>query len=290
MAGRHHLPRHRRRDHLGGGPDPRRRRGRRVAVVLPYGSRVATSRINFRLLSRDALTHEKRLSIVAGGPGDAGARRVGGAAGLRVGRRVRVVGGGAPPGRDGRRHGRRRRRRCGRGCGRPGAAAAAPAGTTGQVADGAAPKAPASPRAGARPRKAAAAKAAASAASAEPAAAPPQASFQQTLDDAEAAELAAAAAALQAEARTQATPADWSARRAEPLPPPDGPAPRTATVTRSTGTASGAGSGGGPRTPLLVGGLVVGSWSSSWPSGPTCSCRRRRSSSPRRRRPSARSR
>ena len=31
--------------------------GRRVALVLPYGSRVATSRINFRLLARDALTH-----------------------------------------------------------------------------------------------------------------------------------------------------------------------------------------------------------------------------------------
>ena len=40
----------------------------RLAVVLPYGSRVATSRINFRLLSRDALTHEKRLSIVSGDP------------------------------------------------------------------------------------------------------------------------------------------------------------------------------------------------------------------------------
>jgi hypothetical protein len=40
----------------------------RIAVVLPYGSRVATSRINFRLLSRDALTHEKRLSIVSGDP------------------------------------------------------------------------------------------------------------------------------------------------------------------------------------------------------------------------------
>ena len=40
----------------------------RIAVVLPYGSRVATSRINFRLLSRDALTHEKRLSIVAVDP------------------------------------------------------------------------------------------------------------------------------------------------------------------------------------------------------------------------------
>ena len=40
----------------------------RIAVVLPYGSRVATSRINFRLLARDALTHDKRLSIVSGDP------------------------------------------------------------------------------------------------------------------------------------------------------------------------------------------------------------------------------
>ena len=40
----------------------------RVAVVLPHGSRVATSRINFRLLSRDALMHEKRLSIIAADP------------------------------------------------------------------------------------------------------------------------------------------------------------------------------------------------------------------------------
>ncbi|MEA2610953.1 MAG: hypothetical protein QOG32_679, partial [Chloroflexota bacterium] len=39
-----------------------------IAVVLPYGSRVATSRINFRLLARDALTHDKRLSIVSGDP------------------------------------------------------------------------------------------------------------------------------------------------------------------------------------------------------------------------------
>ena len=42
--------------------------GPRVVAVLPYGSRVATSRINFRLLSRDSLTHEKQLSIVSGDP------------------------------------------------------------------------------------------------------------------------------------------------------------------------------------------------------------------------------
>jgi hypothetical protein len=55
--------------------------GRRVAVVLPYGSRVATSRINFRLLGRDALTHEKRLSIVAA---DAATRSLAASAGLPV--------------------------------------------------------------------------------------------------------------------------------------------------------------------------------------------------------------
>jgi hypothetical protein len=53
----------------------------RLALVLPYGSRVATSRINFRLLSRDALTHEKRLSIVAG---DAATRALAASAGLPV--------------------------------------------------------------------------------------------------------------------------------------------------------------------------------------------------------------
>ena len=55
--------------------------GRRVAVVVPYGSRVATSRINFRLLARDALTHEKRLSVVAG---DAATRALAASAGLPV--------------------------------------------------------------------------------------------------------------------------------------------------------------------------------------------------------------
>jgi len=55
--------------------------GRRVAVVLPYGSRVATSRINFRLLARDAMTHEKRLAIVAG---EAAARALAASAGLPV--------------------------------------------------------------------------------------------------------------------------------------------------------------------------------------------------------------
>ncbi|MBA3234948.1 MAG: baseplate J/gp47 family protein [Chloroflexi bacterium] len=53
----------------------------RIAVVLPYNSRVATSRINFRLLSRDALTHDKRLSIVTADPA---ARALAASAGLSV--------------------------------------------------------------------------------------------------------------------------------------------------------------------------------------------------------------
>lgn len=53
--------------------------GRRATLVLPYGSRVATSRINFRLLARDALEHDKRLSIVSG---DAATRALAASAGL----------------------------------------------------------------------------------------------------------------------------------------------------------------------------------------------------------------
>ena len=66
-------------------PRPRRGSGppraTRAAVVLPYGSRVATSRINFRLLARDAMTNGKRLSIVAG---DAATRALAASAGLPV--------------------------------------------------------------------------------------------------------------------------------------------------------------------------------------------------------------
>jgi hypothetical protein len=55
--------------------------GIRVAMVLPYGSRVATSRINFRLLARDATLNGKRLSIVAG---DAATRALAASAGLPI--------------------------------------------------------------------------------------------------------------------------------------------------------------------------------------------------------------
>jgi hypothetical protein len=55
--------------------------GTRVAVVLPHGSRVATSRINFRLLARDAMTNGKRLSIVAS---DAATRALAASAGLPI--------------------------------------------------------------------------------------------------------------------------------------------------------------------------------------------------------------
>ncbi|HEX6130992.1 MAG TPA: baseplate J/gp47 family protein, partial [Actinomycetota bacterium] len=55
--------------------------GGRVAVVLPYGSRVATSRINFRLLARDAQANGKRLAVVAG---DAATRALAASAGLPI--------------------------------------------------------------------------------------------------------------------------------------------------------------------------------------------------------------
>jgi baseplate J-like protein len=53
----------------------------RIAIVLPYGSRVATSRINFRLLSRDATLNGKRLSVIAN---DAATRALAASAGLPI--------------------------------------------------------------------------------------------------------------------------------------------------------------------------------------------------------------
>ena len=53
----------------------------RVGLVLPDGSRVATSRINFRLLAREALDSERRLDIIAP---DASARALAASAGLPV--------------------------------------------------------------------------------------------------------------------------------------------------------------------------------------------------------------
>jgi hypothetical protein len=59
----------------------RRAVGDRLALVLPYGSHVATSRINFRLLAREAKEHGKHIEIVAA---DSSARALAGAAGLTV--------------------------------------------------------------------------------------------------------------------------------------------------------------------------------------------------------------
>src|SRR5262245_19105975 len=53
----------------------------RITLVLPYGSRVATSRINLRLLAREAAERGKRLDIVSG---DASTRALEAAAGLPV--------------------------------------------------------------------------------------------------------------------------------------------------------------------------------------------------------------
>ncbi len=51
----------------------------RIALVLPHGSRLATSRINFRLLAREAANRNKTLEIVTG---DASARALAATAGL----------------------------------------------------------------------------------------------------------------------------------------------------------------------------------------------------------------
>jgi hypothetical protein len=53
----------------------------RVALVLPYGSRLATSRINFRLLAREATERGKQIEIICA---DASARALAVAAGLPV--------------------------------------------------------------------------------------------------------------------------------------------------------------------------------------------------------------
>ena len=52
-----------------------------VTLVLPYGSRLATSRINFRLLAREAAERDKEIEIVTA---DASARSLAAAAGLTV--------------------------------------------------------------------------------------------------------------------------------------------------------------------------------------------------------------
>ena len=58
-----------------------RPRTRAWAWSLPFGSRVATSRINFRLLAREAMSHGRRLDIVAP---DASGRALAASAGLPV--------------------------------------------------------------------------------------------------------------------------------------------------------------------------------------------------------------
>ncbi len=52
-----------------------------IAIVIPPGSHIATSRINFRLLAREAQTRNRRLSVVAP---DAASRSIAGSAGLEV--------------------------------------------------------------------------------------------------------------------------------------------------------------------------------------------------------------
>src|ERR687895_821034 len=42
---------------------------KRMVVVLPPGSRISTSRINFRLLAREAHQRDVMLAVVSGEPG-----------------------------------------------------------------------------------------------------------------------------------------------------------------------------------------------------------------------------
>ena len=53
----------------------------KVGLVVPYGSRISTSRMNFRLLSREAIVNNRRLSIIAGDPAT---RALAASAGLAV--------------------------------------------------------------------------------------------------------------------------------------------------------------------------------------------------------------
>ena len=65
----------------------------RIALVLPLGSRLATSRINFRLLAREAEARGKRIEVVTN---DASARALAASAGLPT--HVSVAAFEAPPG------------------------------------------------------------------------------------------------------------------------------------------------------------------------------------------------
>ena len=67
----------------------------RVALVLPYGSRLATSRINFRLLAREATERGKHIEIICA---DASARALAIAAGLPTHASVAAFEGRAPVG------------------------------------------------------------------------------------------------------------------------------------------------------------------------------------------------
>ncbi len=204
--------------------------GRRVAVVLPYGSRVATSRINFRLLSRDALTHEKRLSVVAG---DAATRALAASAGLPVFSTIAEYEASEeapkPPRGDGT-GGAAGVAAAGLATGAAGAAATAGSATSAEPTEPTSGEAARVPASGTKRR-------------ASKAARPPQ---QATLDEMETAELATAAAAI------AATP---------PVRPDPDPVPVTSTVSGPTEPrlagrpgrdAARPSSGSRSRTPLAV--------------------------------------
>jgi hypothetical protein len=122
----------------------------RVGIVLPFGSRVATSRINFRLLAREAMSHGRRLDIVAP---DASARALAASAGLPVFASVGEYEA-ALDVEDDEKDARRAAFRAEAGLDKPstadGAAAAAAGGAAAAAAAGPGPST--GPRSGARPR------------------------------------------------------------------------------------------------------------------------------------------
>ncbi len=71
----------------------------RIALVLPLGSRLGTSRINFRLLAREAANRKKTLEIVTG---DASTRALAASAGLATHTSVAAFEGRPEPGAAGR--------------------------------------------------------------------------------------------------------------------------------------------------------------------------------------------
>jgi hypothetical protein len=199
----------------------------KVALVVPYGSRIATSRMNFRLLSREALVSNRRLSIISG---DAASRSLAASAGLPVFASVAEYEGAVESGGD-------RPTDDGRGRSAATAATAATAGTAGTLAasETVAAVGPAAPEPPAPPPTPSSGPAAAAAGSTRSV---PDDTTRMALP------LAATAAATAQPVRAPGAPAD-TGRTPAPAPP--------RAAERSDDD-----SGGRTRTPLIVAAALIG--------------------------------